>query len=81
MNTIQRANHVREIIAEEAVIDISLIHGDMTLGELDLDSMERIELEIALEDSFDIEFDTDGFKPSMTVGELTLQVAKLMGDA
>lgn len=83
MNTIERANKIRDIIAEESCIDVGDIHGDMTLDELNIDSLSRIELEMAIEDEFNFDFpDTfEGFKPSMTVGELTLQVAKLMSDA
>jgi acyl carrier protein len=49
------ADKVREIIAEQAVLDVADVKPDMTLEDLGIDSLGLVESIFAIEEAFDIQ--------------------------
>lgn len=45
---------VIEIIAEQAVVDVSDVHGESSISDLGLDSLSLVESIFAIEEAFDI---------------------------
>lgn len=45
---------IRQIIAEQAVLDVADVHMDATLADLGLDSLGLVETIFAIEEAFDI---------------------------
>ena len=62
---------VRELIAQEFSIDPSKIEMETKLAEdLGADSLDAVELIMALEDEFGIEVDDDAAQNAKTIGDL-----------
>ena len=55
---------VIEIIAEQAVLDVSDVTMDSTLGSLGIDSLGLVESIFAIEESFDIQVPFNANDPS-----------------
>ena len=64
------AERIKEIFIEQLEFDESLWYPELTFEELGTDSMDAIELLVALEQNFDIELDDDSFFACQTVGEV-----------
>ncbi|WP_227427918.1 acyl carrier protein [Roseibaca sp. Y0-43] len=78
------AQRVREIIAEQAMVDVSELRDDMTLADLDLDSLGLVECIFGIEEAFDVSIpfnannpDESGFDIS-SVGAIIRQVEGLI---
>ena len=57
-------DRVIAIIAEQAVLDVSDVRGDMTLEELGIDSLGLVEAIFAIEEAFDISVPFNANDPS-----------------
>lgn len=78
------AQRVREIIAEQAMVELSEMRDDMTLADLDLDSLGLVECIFGIEEAFDVSIpfnannpDESGFDIS-SVGAIIRQVEGLI---
>ncbi len=61
--------------------DKSTIVREATLDELDLDSLDVVELAQALEDELGIEVNPEKYDGSVTVGDLIDRSAQIVGEA
>jgi len=78
------AQRVRQIIADQALVDVSEITDETTLSDLDLDSLGLVECIFGIEEAFDVTVpfnannpDDNGFDIS-SVGVIVAQVEKLI---
>jgi acyl carrier protein len=74
----QVLGRVREELAAIKVPDAESADMDSTWGELDVDSLDLVELVKALEDEYDIQIADEELKPIATVGDavrLTLRLS------
>ena len=58
------AEKVREIIAEQAVLDVSDVKPEATLDDLGIDSLGLVESIFAIEEAFDIQVPFNANDPS-----------------
>jgi acyl carrier protein len=71
---------VRKVIAEVVAFDIASVMDDNTLvDDLELDSIELVELAQDLEEEFDIEIPDSAITAAMTVGQVVDAVKNLKG--
>ena len=77
------AARVREVISDQACCSVDSVTDDKTLTkDLDFNSLDRLELTLALEDEFSIELDHGETEVLNTVGEVMAFVAgKVKGGA
>jgi acyl carrier protein len=69
---------IRTVLVEELGIDYADIKDDSTLAEdLDLDSLELVNLAIELENVFDITVPDSSVTANMTVGEVADKIREL----
>ncbi|MFY9114549.1 MAG: acyl carrier protein [Dethiobacteria bacterium] len=61
---------VKEIISEQLDIDIDKIILDSTFEEMDADSLDLVELVMALEEEFGIEITDEEIESIKTVGDV-----------
>jgi acyl carrier protein len=61
---------VKKIIAEQACVDESEVTNDTTYLNLDLDSLDSVELRMAMEDEFGGEIDSNEFALLNTVQQV-----------
>jgi acyl carrier protein len=72
-------DRVRKVIAASTSKHIDDVGATDTLGELCLDSLERIEAECAIEDEFDVHFAlSEGFEMSDTVGDVAKRIDAML---
>ena len=63
--------HIKETLVKEFECDESSIVPEARLNEdLDLDSIDAVDLVVRLRNEHDIEMDTEDFKSIVTVGDL-----------
>lgn len=62
-------DHIQEIIMEQLKIDDSLWHRELTFDELAVDSLQLLELVVALEQGLDTELDEERLAACETVGQ------------
>ena len=67
MDTIEK---IKEIIAQQTGIDQDTIKEDTTIEDIMADSLDTIEMLMAIEDSFDIDIPDEDAKTLQSVGEL-----------
>jgi acyl carrier protein len=68
MTTFER---VRKCIVDCAGVDENAVNTDATLyGDLDLDSLDEVDLAITLEEEFGIEISDEQIEASFTVGDI-----------
>ena len=67
MDTIEK---IKEIIAQQTGIDHDAIKADTTIEDIMADSLDTIEMLMAIEDSFDIDIPDEDAKTLQSVGEL-----------
>ncbi|ABI68093.1 acyl carrier protein [Syntrophomonas wolfei] len=60
----------RRILAEQLDIDVDLIKMDTTFDEIEADSIDIVEMIMALEDIYDVEFPEEEQKDYETIGSL-----------
>jgi len=60
----------RRILAEQLDIDVDLIKMDTTFDEIEADSIDIVEMIMALEDIYDVEFSEEEQKDYETIGSL-----------
>ena len=65
------ADRVVEIIAEQAVLDVSDIKPDATLEDLGIDSLGLVEAVFAIEESFDIQVPFNANEPEKNEYDLS----------
>lgn len=72
---------IKELFLEQAQIDESLWHRELTFDELALDSLQLLELVVGLEQAFDIQLDDQRLARCETVGEaLDFVLARIRGE-
>lgn len=80
MNTV--AERVRKVIAENANFPLEEVTSEKVLGtDLGMDSLNRFELTIELEDEFGIEITDKESAPLNTVGEIVALIERKVGVA
>jgi len=57
------ANKVREILAEQAVIDVADVADDASLEDLGIDSLGLVESIFAIEEAFDVQVPFNANEP------------------
>lgn len=67
---------VAEILAEHKEIDVSAIHPESTLEELELDSLDTVDLIMQFEDEFDVPLEMD--EKLKTVGDIVKLIEEKM---
>ena len=67
MDTIEK---IKEIIAQQTGVDEDALRADTTIEDLMADSLDTIEMLMAIEDSFDIDIPDEDAKTLQSVGEL-----------
>jgi acyl carrier protein len=65
------ADRVVEIIAEQAVLDVSDIKSDATLEDLGIDSLGLVEAVFAIEEAFDIQVPFNANEPEKNEFDLS----------
>lgn len=68
---------VAKILAEHKDMEISDIHPESTLEELDLDSLDTVDLIMQFEDEFDVSLEMD--ENMKTVGDIVKLIEESMG--
>lgn len=77
MNT--TAQRVKALIANTADCGIEQVADDKNLSDLGLDSMDRYELTLYIEEAFGIEIPDADSAPLNTVGEVVALVERMVG--
>lgn len=73
-------DRLKEILAEQLSINERLLSRDLSLDSLAIDSLEMLELVVAIEHEFDISLDGEQFGQCDTLGEMAdLLVEKIRG--
>ncbi len=70
-----------ELIAKSKNLDPSTVRMDMTFDELQIDSLDKINLTFAVEEMFSIEIPDDKLNSLKTVGDVVRGVETLRGGA
>ena len=66
---------IRQIIAEQLDVNLSEVTDDKKfIEDLDADSLDTVEIIIAIEDEFNIEIDDDNAEQIITVGDAIRQL-------
>ncbi len=73
MNTFEK---IKEIICEQTELDPELLKEETTLEETGADSIDIIEILMALEYAFDVDISDDEVKEIKNIGELALLIEK-----
>lgn len=64
------SDSIRQLIAEKAKLSLSEVNNDLNLEESGLDSFARVELIIAIEKQFDVEFSDSESAGITTIDDL-----------
>ncbi len=81
MNAAAAQQIVQHVLVDEFEIEPELIRGAATLGEdLELDSLDRVDLIVSLEKELQARFGEDDVKAVRTVEDLVACVARVTGD-
>jgi acyl carrier protein len=68
---------IRQIIAEQLDVDLSKVTDEKRfIEDLDADSLDTVEIIIAIEDEYHIEIDDDNAEKIITVGDAIRQLKK-----
>ncbi len=68
---------VQEVIAEQTGIDKSQITMESTFDELNIDSLDMVELVMALEEEYNVEIDEDAADKIKTIGDVVDYISKI----
>lgn len=77
MNT--TAERVKALIATTADCGVEQVADDKSLSDLGLDSLDRYELTLYIEEAFAIEIPDEEAAPLNTVGEVVAMVERMVG--
>lgn len=77
MNT--TAERVKALIANAADCGVEQVADDKSLSDLGMDSMDRYELTLYIEEEFGIEIPDEDAAPLNTVGEVVALVERMVG--
>lgn len=61
---------VKKIIADQLEVDVDKLSGDTTFEDIDADSLDIVELVMALEEEFDLEISDQEIENIRTVGDV-----------
>ena len=64
-------DRIREIFAEQLKIDETGLTRDLDLADLDVDSLDLLQLVVAIEEEFDISLDEEELLQLETLGSMT----------
>lgn len=64
-------DRIREIFAEQLKIDETELTRDLDLADLDVDSLDLLQLVVAIEEEFDISLDEEELLQLETLGSMT----------
>lgn len=64
-------DRIREIFAEQLKIDETELARDFDLADLDVDSLDLLQLVVAIEEEFDISLDEEELLQLETLGSMT----------
>ena len=64
-------DRIREIFAEQLKIDETELTRDLDLADLDVDSLDLLQLVVAIEEDFDISLDEEELLQLETLGSMT----------
>lgn len=64
-------DRIREIFAEQLKIDETELTRDLDLADLDVDSLDLLQLMVAIEEEFDISLDEEELLQLETLGSMT----------
>lgn len=78
--TMTASARVREIIAEHLCQPIDEVTDDATFVDLKADSLDGVELAMALEEAFDVIIPDGDIEESRTVGEAVAVVERVLGE-
>lgn len=70
-------NKINELIKEQGLMEDVELKMDTTFEELDLDSLDFVDLALSCEETFDIQLDLEN--PPKSVGELVGIIAEQIG--
>jgi acyl carrier protein len=79
MNDIE--SRIIELVAKSKNLPPSEIHLDTTFDELQIDSLDKINLSFAVEEMFSIEIPDESLNSLKTVGDVVRGVANLLAAA
>lgn len=77
MNT--TSQRIKALIATTADCDVAQVADDKRLSDLGLDSLDRYELTLYIEEAFDIEIPDADAAPLNTAGEVVALVERMVG--
>lgn len=83
MNIEQLRKQVKQLVLEQAGIsrgEVDDYDDTAQLDQLDYDSLDTVELVMALEDEFDIEIQDEEFQDVKTIGDVITAVRKHLPD-
>jgi acyl carrier protein len=75
--------HLNALLVGKFDVPAAFVHEDATLGDLELDSLARVELFITLEERWGITFDEDGgdeAAAAITVAQLVKRIETLAAE-
>ena len=72
-------DQVIRIIAEQAVLDPSEVHPEMTLAELGVDSLGMVEAIFAIEETFDVTVPFNANEPSASDFDISSVASVIAG--
>jgi acyl carrier protein len=73
-------NKIRELIAKQLDLPIGRVTDDQKfIEDLDADSLDTVEIIIAIEDEFNIEINDDNAEQIITVGDAIRQLKAAVG--
>ena len=78
--TMKTSARVREIIAEHLCQPIDEVTDDATFVDLKADSLDGVELAMALEDAFSIIIEDGAIEEARTVGAAIAVVERVLGE-
>ncbi len=70
----------RKILAEQLGIEQEVIGWDTTFQDIDADSIDIVEMLMALEDIYDVDFPEDNLEEYKTMGALIKALYKVISD-
>ena len=72
-------SRIIELVAKSKNLPASDVHMDTTFDELQIDSLDKINLSFAVEEMFSIEIPDDSLNSLKTVGDVVRGVENLLG--
>jgi acyl carrier protein len=70
VNPVILAERVKEIIAEQLGVDVAVLKDEISFDELNADSLDVVEMIMALEEEFDLEIPDEDTEKIKTVGSV-----------